>query len=251
VSFRSPRKKCAVLLTLLLALNACGQAQKDPLEAQGARLEIGVLTSLPLFWPEGAVGAALKGEDRRAAIIKSMEKRGKVRALDAIEGRALDGVGVLLLAQPRLLAPHELVRIDEWVRTGGRVVAFADPMLDWPSNLAIGDPRRPPPVTLLDPLFNHWGLTLEGDADGAGELRSLSGTKIQTRGTGRWQSKTRDCAIEKGGLVARCLLGKGHAILVADADALNGDDQGAQPLAADLPLMAALRLIDAEARRAR
>ena len=45
---------------------------------------------------------------------------------------------------------------------------LTDPVLVWPSELALSDIRRPPPVGLLGPLLTHWGLRLE-----ASEMRGL------------------------------------------------------------------------------
>ena len=77
---------------------------------------------------------------------------------------------VLLAAQPRALPAEELVALDAWVRGGGRLLLLADPMLEWPSERALGDRLRPP-VSFADTgLLAHWGLRLDAP-DQRGLLR--------------------------------------------------------------------------------
>ena len=133
-----------------------------------------------------------------------------------------------MLAQPRALSPHELAAIDTWVRGGGRVLILADPSLHWPSVYPLGDPRAPLPVTLLDPLLDHWGVRVDLTAIG----RHVAPVKMNLReGARDWRlvvaapgalvATGKDCHVESQGLIARCALGKGRAVLIADADLLS------------------------------
>jgi ABC-type uncharacterized transport system len=205
---------------VLLATSACGQSRKGDIQPE-LPPTYAVLTNLPLFWGEGAFGDVVGGKNQRAQFIQQLSEKVTIRAVDAIEGDTLAGVTVLILAQPRLLGPHELVIIDSWVRAGGRVIAFADPLLNWPSALAVGDKRRAPPVTLLDPLFGHWGLALEGGTDGAAADRLLDEVRVSTIGAGRWRATKTACTVGGDGLVARCKIGAGHATFIADTDLLD------------------------------
>ncbi len=205
----------------LLTASGCGQSGKGE-ASQAARPIYAIVTSLPLFWGEGGFGDAVGGKDQRAPFIQQLSENADVRPIDAIASKALGGVTTLILAQPRLLAPEELVEIDRWVRAGGQVIAFADPLLDWPSDLPIGDARRAPPVTLLDPLFSHWGLALEGGTDGASVERMLGATAVTTTGAGRWAATGNNCTVAPDGFIAQCRIGKGRATFVADADVLDG-----------------------------
>lgn len=195
------------------------QPQFDPAsEGAGRPGRIGLMSALPLFWAEGATPG--KGS-ARAPLIDLLP----ARPVDHIDAASLRGVDALVLAQPRLLQPAELVAFDDWVRRGGRAVIFADPLLVWPSELPLGDPRRAPLTSLLDPLLTHWGLILAPAAQGAGgvDRRMLStGHILMLAGASRFlpAGKTA-CVLEDNGLMALCRIGKGRVRLVADADLLD------------------------------
>src|SRR5690606_8197285 len=108
-------------------------------------------------------------------------------------------------------APVELVALDDWVRRGGHALIFSDPWLDWPSSLAIGDPRRAPILGLLDPLLAHWGLVLQPPRpDEAGLVeRPVADGAFRTMAPGTLRSTGNACRIEEGGLVAFCTIGAG------------------------------------------
>jgi ABC-type uncharacterized transport system len=228
------RSTAFLAVCVLLVSSACGQSRKSDVEPE-TRPTFAVLTSLPLFWGEGGFGEALSGEDPRAPFVQMLSQNAEVRPIDSINGTTLESDETLIIAQPRRLAPEELVAIDRWLRAGGSAVVFADPLLNWPSRYPLGDARRAPPITLLDPLFAHWGLTLDGGSDGRQEERMLGKTLIATMGAGRWTGKA--CEIEPDGLVARCAIGKGQAILVADADLLNIRQEGQSNVIAVFALM--------------
>ena len=185
---------------------------------------IGLMSALPLFWAEGATpGNAMTGagESGRAAIIDHL----RPRPVDHIDAASLNGLDGLVLAQPRLLQPAELVMLDDWIRRGGKAVIFADPLLAWPSELPLGDPRRPPLTSLLDPLMLHWGLMLAPAAQGGGgvDRRMLStGHMLMMAGASRFlpHGKT-TCVLEEDGLMALCRIGKGRVRLIADSDVLD------------------------------
>jgi hypothetical protein len=210
-------------LAIGLALICAGcSAELDP----GPRTQVGVMTALPLFWAEGATPSTiLNGTEQRAPLIRSLAQWHDLRAVDAITLAGLKEVKVLILAQPRLLQPEELVALDQWVRDGGRLIIFADPALVWPSELALGDRRRAPAITLLDPLYQHWGLGLDGPGPDVPPIveGQVEGQTVALLSPGQWRlgEVARDCAIEQGGLIADCHFGRGEALLVADADMLD------------------------------
>lgn len=180
-----------------------------------------LMTGLPIIWGEKG---AFDPESRPAAAYRALQAEYDVRPLDVLDEQSLGQGGLLLLAQPRALAPAELVALDAWVRGGGKALILTDPVLVWPSELALSDIRRPPPVGLLGPLLTHWGLRLE-----ASEMRGLSVTLNETRGEARrlavaapglFESRSDACVTDWDGLRARCEIGDGAAILLADADLL-------------------------------
>lgn len=181
------------------------------------------MTALPLFGTTADPATVLNGPDQRAAIIRALATRYEVVPLARLDQKSL-ARSILVLAQPRGLAGEELVAIDAWVRGGGRVVVFTDPELVWPSELPLGDPRRAPPIGLLDPLLSHWGLTLDSPAiTDAGPARRIGvgQSAMAVAWAGRWQARSPGCTVESEGLITECRIGKGRALLIADADLLD------------------------------
>jgi ABC-type uncharacterized transport system len=200
------------------------------------RPRVTLLTALPLVWGEGDAADVLNGRSKRSATLTALDGQFDIRPIDTISAATL-GNDIAIIAQPRRLTPHELVALDTWVRGGGRVLIFADPELVWLSRYPLGDVRRPPPVELLDPLFKHWGVTL-GDSDRGQRLAKAGGLTIATMAAGRWTGP-KACAVPDP-LVLDCRIGKGHAILVGDADML--DEQLWQDAKGDNPAWIAVQL---------
>jgi len=190
---------------------------------------VGIVTALPLFWPEGVVPRDLiagRSGTARSPIIADL----RARAVDSIDERALASIDTLILAQPRLLQPAELVALDNWIRRGGRAVIFADPLLMWPSALSVADPRRAPLTSLLDPLLTHWGLRLQPvtpDEEGLRRIMLSDGHVLIVAGASRFTLSPQasgdgaSCALTERGLMALCRLGRGSVRLIADADVLD------------------------------
>jgi hypothetical protein len=127
------------------------------------------------------------------------------------------------MAQPLAQTADNLVALDDWVRGGGRVLLLADPLLEWPSKRPLGDPLRPPPMFADTGLLGHWRLRLD-TPDGPGTaVRQLAGYRVVTLSPGALYGV---CRISPDRLVADCHLGKGEAIVVADADFLGTDKLG-------------------------
>lgn len=188
---------------------------------------VGVMTAMPLQGPVmGAAHGLAPAESigLRSPLWQALEGRLALRALDAIDEASLGGLSALLLAQPRLLTPQELVVLDGWVRRGGHVVILADPLLHWPDPRPLGHVARAPLTSLLDPLLSHWELRLEPAEIDLGqepvERRALaSGALLQLAGASRFVPTGRgSCTLAERGLLARCPIGRGSALLIADAD---------------------------------
>jgi len=189
--------------------------------AAGPRL--GIMTALPLFMADHAGGDVLHGVGARAPVVRGLGPALPVAPVVVLDAATLRGFQRLLLAQPRLLSPAELVALDQWVRDGGTVTILADPLLRWPDERSSTDQRRPPLTSLLDPLLTHWGLTLEPasiDPDQPVERRLLSGrAMLHLAGASRFTlAGDAPCTLAEKGLIAYCRIGKGRAVLIADAD---------------------------------
>ena len=204
-------------LAAMLLIAGCSDLAQPPAQ------DLAVMSSLPLFWKEADPSKALSAGDQRAPIIVQLERSFRVKPIDVFDAETLASFRLLIVAQPRSLAPAELVALDNWIRRGGRLLIFSDPALYWPSDFALGDPRRPPPVTLLDPLLTHWGLSLSATDR---EDRTLAGQSVRAAGTGLLSRGSKACKIHDGGFRAICRMGKGHAEIIADADLLDMEGSG-------------------------
>ena len=215
-----------VLLAGLLGLLICGAAalalmprertaQRAPRTA-AEKPALMILTTLPLLFPEDFT---LQGGGSKA--LTALETRYRVVPIGTTDAASLKQGQLLLLAHPMAQTAEALVDLDRWVREGGRVLLLADPRLDWPSERPLGDKLRPPPSFADTGLLKHWGLTLEASAESGPQLRTIGGNEIVTASSGTLAGA---CEIEGGGFVARCRLGKGRAVVIADADFLNVED---------------------------
>lgn len=209
--------------------------------------ELAIYTSLPLFWAEsGDIAGALAQDGPAHWVLDALAQeggpeRGAIHPLDtltSLEGMAsLREHGVLLMVQPRPLSPQENVALDAWVRAGGHLLLFADPMLAMDSAFAPGDPRRPQDVALLSPILGHWGLEMFFDPDQPPQDHAVALPEgaLPVRLAGRLErfGKSGDaatgnaplasCAIEAAGLLADCSIGQGRALILADATLFDAD----------------------------
>jgi hypothetical protein len=205
--FPPPLGRLAGLFLLALAgvLLWLGPAQSVTPVAD--RPKLAVLTALPLFWAEP--GQAGNGP-RDAPIVTVLRTRFTVEPLDDPLHLVRSGARRLLIAQPRALSPEQLVAIDRWVREGGTALVIADPLLRWPSTLPLGDRRRAPSASLLQPLLGHWGF-------GHGALLPAEARHVLSDG----RLVTLSGAAMGKGLPLRKRIGRGEALLLGDADLID------------------------------
>lgn len=204
----------------ILAVTAAWMAKPPVIRpATGDRPALAVISGLPLFWQHGVSGPAARAD---APIITVLRQRFRVRPLDT--PLSLDPLRSkrLLLAQPRPMSGAELVALDTWVRGGGEAVILADPHLRWPVDLPLGDRRRPPSTTLLNGLLGHWGVVMIADGSGGDPRHFLDdGRMVTINSPGRFSAARPGCRIFGQGLLARCRVGHGGVVIVADADLID------------------------------
>lgn len=188
------------------------------------RPDLMLFSGLPLLWSEGGVAATLEGEPPPAAVT-GLAHAFTLHPVAAATPANLGRGGLLLMPQPHIDAAG-LVAVDEWVRGGGRVLILTDPDLRWPSRLPPGDPGRPPGAAPLASLLAHWGLTLERDRAAPLAVRTIrhrgADMRVRVGAPGRLASDGR-CRTDPSGLIADCLIGRGRALILADADWLLDD----------------------------
>lgn len=224
-------KAGAWIATALLAILLAFPAAHRPYEAiaiggggpgAAAKHDLMLVTALPLIWGEKG---PLDPMSRGAAAYAALAEEFTIRPLDVPDDATLAKGRLLLVAQPRALAPEELVALDAWVRRGGRALILTDPRLSWPSELPLGDIRRPPAIGLLDPLLSQWGLRLEPPSDAGAVRRDIDLGAGMRRlilfSPGRFLSTGPGCIVGPTPQIARCRIGQGRAVLLADADMLH------------------------------
>ena len=180
-----------------------------------------LLTSLPIVFPEGFT---LKGP--KSPVLEKLEEQYRVFPISVAGAASLKGHKLLLMVQPQAQPAEVLVQLDQWVRSGGHVLLLADPALEWPSERPFGDPLRPPPAYPDTGLLAHWGLRLYSPAGFGSKAVEADGRRITTAAPGELAATSSDCKVDEGGVEARCRIGQGVAIVVADADFIDSDRFG-------------------------
>lgn len=259
-----PRPRNSALAAALIALFAAGcervPAAPTPAPAPQERAapgaKLGLMSSLPLYWPLGAqMGEIASGRValpwQRAALeqdyaLEPLDTLSPIPGLgpDAPETDPLAGLARIAIIQPRGLSPADNVALDDWVRGGGHLLMVLDPLLTGDYDLPLGDPRRPVDTALIPPVVARWGLKVsyavaETPEDNQGTWDLPGGitlpfaqpgqVEISPEGEGR-------CALEGGaGIMATCRIGKGKVTLLADAAVFEhpeGADEGGARLRA-------------------
>lgn len=208
-------------LFLWLALAGCRQENAPPQGQEEAKPDLALLTSLPIVF-----GESFGLEAPPSPLLKALEEDFTVRPVDGPE--QLRPGGLLLAIQPQALTAERLVALDRWVRRGGRLVLLADPQLSWESSRPLGDRFRPPFAFPDTGLLANWGLSLERlpeEPEGSdGAAVPAGGLAAHAESPGRLVRRSGSCQVQEGGLVALCRLGKGFALVAADADIAMSED---------------------------
>ncbi|MDZ4137309.1 MAG: hypothetical protein U1D66_00330 [Erythrobacter sp.] len=224
-----------VLAAVLLVLAGCNPAPTDETGAEKSPQQtIGLMTSLPLYWPEGAQLHELAAGNtappwQRQAIegryaIVPLDTLSPIAALppDAGEVDPLAGIARLAVIQPRGLSPADNVALDAWVRRGGRLLLVLDPALTGDYGAPLGDPRRPVDGALIPPVVARWGLAISFDEgqELAVTTTTLAGVQLPLALAGRiaiTDPRAADCTRLAAGAAASCRVGEGRVTVIADA----------------------------------
>jgi hypothetical protein len=224
-----PRPRHSVSPTVaaaLLCLASACHADEAPAADRGQLPELGIMGTIPIYWGEsGDFGEVLNGGGTAHWARAQLEADYQLEPLDTLSAESLDGLAFVLLAQPRALSPTENVTLDNWVRAGGHLLLFADPMLTGDSRFPIGDRRRPQDVILLSPILDHWGLTLAFDDERQPgyALVSDAGTPIPINlpGVLAVHGGEGTCRLVATEVLALCTIGRGRVVVLADAALLD------------------------------
>lgn len=234
-----PKSAIAGIIAGLVALAVVFWPGATDPEVSVERHKLALMTSLPIFWPEGGdIASLLDGTGETPWVRESLEQRYEMFPLDTLsassEGEAgpLNEFDRLLLAQPRGLSASDNAALDAWVRDGGRLLYLLDPMLTGHYAVPVGDPSHPTLVGLIPPVIQRWGLTMQYRDRQPFELREVSyGEGVlpvqlagdlllmeNTEGLSEEQLAARgDCTLLGDGIAASCKIGKGQVFVLADA----------------------------------
>jgi hypothetical protein len=247
-------RRLAPVLGGLLALAVIGAAwswQRGEPAPQAPPIpprSIGLFTTLPILWNEsGSVSDLIGDKAPPHWALAVVRRHGPVIAVDRLGAgqgpQDLARLDVLVMAQPRPLSPDENVALDDWVRGGGQVLLLVDPMLTQDSRFSPGDPRRPHDIAMLSPILARWGLRLTFDeAQVPGDrMVDVLGQALPVNLAGQFEPVPGDgaCRIEAGGLLARCVAGKGRVTAFADAALLEREHGHDGPVALEALISAA------------
>jgi hypothetical protein len=217
---------------------------EGPLAAHGGSFDkplLLMMSGLPIVWGEGG---PFDSRSRPAKSYQALQQEFRIQPVDTLDPRTLAAGRLLLLAQPQRLNASELAAVDGWIRGGGHALILDDPALVWPSELPLGDIRRPPPIGLLGPLLAHWGLSVEAPVQSERLAERWGGRRVVTEAPGRLRSARHGCALAGRDWAAVCLLGEGKVVLIADADLMRDElwaarGAGRSRRSADNPLLLA------------
>ncbi len=209
----------AIILLAIWAGRQNGEAADKP--------KVALLTSLPLMMQEGDLAQTLQEGAEPSPAISRLQETFEIVAIDDVAEIKDRAFALALLAQPRAFAPADYADLDAWISAGGRAIILADPALQWESEYPLGDSRRPLFTSMMSPLFDHWGLKLTLPMDQQEEELDvvLNGMRLKLAAAGAWQlvDRKRDsgCVLAEPPVLASCTIGKGRALLLADADMLD------------------------------
>jgi hypothetical protein len=229
----------AALTAAVLTLTGCDTAPAAMPDAatphSGAdRPKLGLMTSLPLYWPERidiavlAAGQAKPPWQRRVIergfALVPLDTLAPVPPLspDGAPSDPLAGIDRLAVIQPRGLSPADNVALDTWVRGGGRLLLVLDPALTGEYDSPLGDPRRPVDTALIPPVVARWGMTVSFDEAQPPTVATtrLDRAELPLALAGRialTDPALQPCTLLADGAAARCAPGKGQVTLIADA----------------------------------
>ncbi len=136
---------------------------------------LGLLSSLPLEFGLGGPMAAMQGQSQPFVIYDQLTSVFEVENINQDTDHISDDVDVLMLVHPAALSEKTLYALDQFVLSGGRVIAFLDPLLELNevlSNPAQGLPG-PGRASDLEPLLKSWGIAYDSSVVAADLSRAL------------------------------------------------------------------------------
>ncbi|QFT77060.1 hypothetical protein [Erythrobacter sp. THAF29] len=227
----------AAALALLAGCNEGSSAAEGAAKGATVKRKLGLNSSLPLYWPLGVdIPELLSDEAPVPWQRRVLEQEYDLvllgtlspieEGLTGAETDPLRDIDRLAVIQPRGLAPADNVALDNWVREGGKLLLVLDPLLTGEYEVPLGSPQRPVDSALIPPIVARWGLEVSvEDHDSfengfyevpVGRSRLVVG---HPGAIAVADPNAADCGILARGVMARCKVGEGQVVLLADAAA--------------------------------
>jgi len=171
--------------------------------ANQRKASVGLISGIPV---EGSPGNPMLGQPPKQGILMLEHIREffdvKTIAKDAKE--IPSDIGVLMVVQPEGLAPETAYAIDQFVLSGGKVLAFVDPVAEMSrqSNPMFMMMQGPPELAEFDKLLNAWGVGFDatkvaGDIERARRVQFGGGPNAKVASYVMWLNLKRSDLDEK------------------------------------------------------
>ena len=164
---------------------------------------IGLLSGIPL---EGGPGNPMLGRPPTQGILmlEHIREFFEVKSIAKDAKEIPSDIGVLMVVQPEGLSPETAYAIDQFALSGGKVLAFVDPVAEMSRQ---GNPmmmmmQGPPDLSELDKLLKTWGVAFDGtkvagDIERARRVQFGGGTGAKVTSYVLWLALKRDALDER------------------------------------------------------
>jgi ABC-type uncharacterized transport system involved in gliding motility auxiliary subunit len=171
--------------------------------AHQRKAAVGLISGIPM---EGNPGNPMLGRPptQGPLMLDHIREFFEIRSLAKDSKEIPSDIGVLMVVQPENLAPETAYAIDQFVLSGGKVLAFVDPVAEMSRQ---GNPmlmmmQGPPDLTEFDKLLRAWGADFNphkvaGDIDRARRVQFGSGASAKVASYVMWLGLKRGDLDEK------------------------------------------------------
>jgi ABC-type uncharacterized transport system involved in gliding motility auxiliary subunit len=171
--------------------------------AHQRKTTVGLISGIPM---EGSPGNPMLGQPPRQGplMLDHIREFFEVRTIAKDAKEIPTDIGVLMVVQPEGLAPETAYAIDQFALSGGKVLAFVDPLAEMSrqSNPMFMMMQGPPDLAEFDKLLKAWGVAfdpskLAGDIERARRVQFGSGSAAKVASYVLWLGLRRGDLDEK------------------------------------------------------
>jgi ABC-type uncharacterized transport system involved in gliding motility auxiliary subunit len=170
--------------------------------AHQRKTTVGLISGIPM---EGSPGNPMLGQPPKQGplMLDHIREFFDVKSIAKDAKEIPSDIGVLMVVQPEGLAPETAYAIDQFALSGGKVLAFVDPVAEMSrqSNPMFMMMQGPPNFGEFDKLLKAWGVgfdatKLAGDLDRARRVQFGSGANAKVASYVLWLALKRDALDE-------------------------------------------------------